>query len=113
MRMIIKVSPSGFFIAHGISGALSRDQLSLYDNQRKFGLIPTPSRINFFLNFGKGDLRDAKQKGQQLKNLRKKRLPLITATTQRALRELFSRIPKAEALLTRFKKLLSKAETTV
>jgi hypothetical protein len=113
MRMIVKVSPSGFFIAHGLSGALSREKSSLYENQRKFGLIPTASRINFFLNFGKGDLRDAKPKGQQLKNLRKKRLPLITATTQRALRELFSRIPKTEGLLTSYKKLLSKAESPV
>lgn len=79
MKMTVQMTPSGIFVKAGLLGLMDKGRISTGQDQAKFGLIRGSRRINFFLNFGRADSRDARKSGVSLKHLRKQQSNSIFA----------------------------------
>ncbi len=91
MKMTVQMTPSGIFVKAGLLGLMDKEGVSTGQRQEKFGLLQGSRRINYFLNFGRADSRDARKIGVSLKHLRKQQSRQIFARLYEAVSVLAAR----------------------
>jgi hypothetical protein len=92
MKMTVQMTPSGIFVKAGLLGLMDKEGVSTGQSKERFGLLQGSRRINYFLNFGRADSRDARKIGVSLKHLRKQQSRQIFARLYGAVSALAARL---------------------